>query len=215
MRPIHAGRTPVKHPSLKIAAAAMAALGAVLAAGPAPADDGAAASGRDVSQAHGGANGGAAGDGAAAKGPPAPDGAALTSRDVELAPPPRHGPPGPWRRANMGAKIANTKAVGLPPPLHIAPRLQLGNAPPAQRNAINMTLPPGHDHPGPGGIRTTSTVGGSIRTTNSLSAPPTAGRPPFGAAINGTGMGRMVSGSIGGPANDHSGINGTSIRPKH
>lgn len=215
MRPIHAGRTPVKHAPMKIAAAAMAALSTVLAAGPAPADDAAAASGGDVPQAHGGApNGGAAGDGAAAKGPPAPDSTALTSRDVELAPPPRHGPPGLWRRANMGALIANTKAVGLPPPAHIAPLLRLGSTPPTPRNAIN-TPPPGHNHPGPGGIRTTNTVAGSVRTTNYVSAPPTAGPPPFGAAINGTGMGRMVSGSIGGPAKDHSGINGTSMRPKH
>jgi hypothetical protein len=87
------------------------------------------------------------------------------------------------------------------------------------RNAIGMSLtgvrPPGHKSagvPDQAGTKLTgigTAPGNALGVTHQASAPMNTG-----AAINGTTMGRLVSGSIGGPARDRTGINGTLMPPK-
>jgi hypothetical protein len=151
-----------------------------------------------------------------------PDGAAMTNGDLELAAPVR-GSKSLWRRANVKMLIANApgNAAGLPaanartgvPPVHSG----IGVSTP--RNAIGISLtgvrPPGHDGAGVPTQAGTRLIGigtapGSVGgVTRQASAPTNTG-----AAINGTTMGRAVSGSIGGPARDRTGINGTLMPPK-
>jgi hypothetical protein len=123
--------------------------------------------------------------------------------------------------ANASGKAAGLPAANSrvgPPPL----RLRIEAA--APRNAIGVALPgmppPGHALAGvTTGTRTTGigTPAGSVgNQTPQMRAPTNAGPALHGAAINGTTMGRMAAGpgSIGGPAKDHSGINGTLMRPR-
>jgi hypothetical protein len=201
--------------------AAVVALWASLAACPVLAQEAAPAAGGDAPQA-----GGGPGADAPAKG--TPDGAAPASRDVDLVPPVR-GPAGLHRHAFQKALIANAvrKTAGLPlgaarfaPPLR--PGLQAG----VQRNAIGAAMPAAHP-PGrdvavtiPAGTRLTTAgapAGIAGHQTHQVPVPTSAGPALHGAAINGATMGRMASGpaSIGGPARDRSGINGTAMRPKH
>jgi hypothetical protein len=199
----------------------IATLCAVLAASHAFAQEGAAAAAADAPSA-----GGKPGDGATLKG--GSEGAAATNRDIDLVAP-RRGIAGLWRRANVKTLIANASstAPGLaaantrisPPPL----RPGIGVS--ASRNAIGVALPGarpmGHDFAGvTAGTRLsgTGTAAGNVGTqTTQIRTPANAGPALHGAAINGTTMSRMATGpsSIGGPARDHAGINGTLMRPKH
>jgi hypothetical protein len=198
----------------------IAVLCVALAAHPALAQEGSAAgAGADAPPA-----GGSPGDAAAMK---APDGTAASNRDIELVAPHR-GAAGLWRRANVKTLIANassSKAAGLPaansrigpPQLH--PRFDF-----SARNAVGSPLPgarpTGYDlagaTAGPG--LTAGTAAGNVRNqTMRIRAPADAGPALRGAAVNGTAMSRMAvgPGSIGGPARDHAGINGTLMRPRH
>lgn len=191
------------------------ALSAALAACPAPAQEAAAAAGADA--------GGGPVDGAAMKGA---DGAALTNGNLELAAPIR-GSKSLWRRANVKTLIANApgNAAGLPATNAGvgSPPVRPGTGVSTPRNAIGISLTgvrvPGHDGAGAtnqAGARLTgigAAPGNAGSVTRQASVPANAGLAR-GAAINGTTMGRLVSGSIGGPARDHSGINGTLMRPK-
>jgi hypothetical protein len=190
------------------------ALSATLATCPALAQEGAPAAGAETPQPGGGPS-----DGAATKGP---DGTALTNGDLELVAPAR-GSKSLWRRANVKTLIANApgNAAGLAaanartglPPVHP------GTGVSTPRNAIGMSLTgvrsPGHDGvgvPTQAGIRLIgigTALGSAGGVTRQASAPTNTG-----AAINGTTMGRVVSGSIGGPARDRTGINGTLMPPK-
>jgi hypothetical protein len=191
------------------------ALTATLAICPALAQEGAPAAGADVPQAGGGPS-----DGPAMKGP---DGAALTNRDLELAAPLR-GSKSLWRRANVKTLIANSPGNTAGPPAANArtglPPVHPGTGVSTPRNAIGMSLtavrPPGHDGgavvPNQAGTRLTgvgTAPGSAGGVTHQASAPANTG-----AAINGTTMGRLVSGSIGGPSRDRTGINGTLMPPK-
>jgi hypothetical protein len=201
----------------------IAALCVALAANPALAQEGApAVAGADARPAGDSPDDG----GVAMKGP---DGAAATKRDIDLVVPYR-GAAGLWRRANVKALIAHAstnKAAGLPAantrigPPQLPPRFHVS----VTRNAIGVALPgvrptaydlmgvtPGARSPGIGIV-----AGGAGTQTTQLRASTNAGSALRGAAINGTAMSRMAagSGSIGGPARDHAGINGTLMRPKH
>jgi hypothetical protein len=196
--------------------AMVAALCAALAC-PAFAQEGAPAAGADAPQA-------ATTPSDAAKG--GQEGAAPTSHDIDLVAP-RRGADGLWRRANVKTLIANAsgRAAGLP-----AVNIRTGSSPSLPRidaaiprNAIGVALP---GAPSPGravaGVTARSTgAGTSAGRVGSpilrMRAPANAGAAMRGAAINGTTMGRMTAapGSIGGPAKDHSGINGTLMRPRH
>jgi hypothetical protein len=124
--------------------------------------------------------------------------------------------------ANAPAKVAGLPAADtrMGPPL-LRPPID-GST---QRNAIGIALPgarlPGYDRAGvttgtrPTGIGTASVNVGN--PTNKMRTPTNAGPALHGTAINGTTMGRVAAGagSIGGPARDRSGINGTLMRPKH
>jgi hypothetical protein len=198
----------------------IATLCAVLAASHAFAQEGAAAAAADAPPA-----GGSQGDGITLKG--GPEGAA-TNRGIELVAP-RRGAAGLWRRANVKTLIAN--AANAAPGSSAAntrispPPLRPGTGVSVQRNAIGVALPaarpPSYDAAGvttgtrlPG----TGTAAGNVGTqTTQMRAPANAGPALHGAAINGTTMSRMAvgPGSIGGPARDHTGINGTLMRPKH
>jgi hypothetical protein len=198
------------------------ALCAALVALPAPAQEGAPAAGADVPQA-----GGGSGDGAAMKGP-APDGTVLANRDIEPFTPQR-GSAGLSRRANLKTLIANApKAAGSPPAnARIAPPMRPGIDAAAPRNAIGVAMPgerpSGHDTAGvttQAGRRLTGigTPAGNVgRAMHHVPVPINVSPALYGAAINGTTMGHIASrpGSIGGPAKDRSGINGTLMRPKH
>jgi hypothetical protein len=157
------------------------------------------------------------------------DGMAATKRDIDLVVP-HHGAAGLWRRANVKTLIAHAssnKAAGLPAantrigPPQLRPRFDVS----VSRNAIGVASPgarpTGHDLTGvtPGSrLPGTGTVAASVGTqTTQIRASTNAGPALHGAAINGTTMSRMSagSGSIGGPARDHAGINGTLMRPKH
>jgi hypothetical protein len=207
--------------------AAMVLCAAVYAASASAQEGGAPAAGVDAAQA------GKAGDtspGDAVKGQ-APDASvAPTNRDIELLAP-RQGSAGLSRRANRKALIANafgatagTPAgnvrVGLFP---LRPKTDLS----APRNAVGMALPgsqlPGRTITGmtnPAGTNLTgngAVAGHAGGFAHRTPVPADAGSARHEAAINGTAMGRMAigSGSIGGPAKDRSGINGTLIRLRH
>jgi hypothetical protein len=202
---------------------AMATLCAVLAACPAAlAQEGAPAGGGDAPQT---------GDGPPAKGT-GPDGSGTANRDVEPFTPQR-GSAGLQRRANLKALIATSRtnaggASASMPGSNVrtssTPALPGVGATMTQRNAIGVALPgaaPGRGIAGiptpagskPAGIGTpSSNVIGAIHHASL----PNAGLPSRGAVVNGTTMGRGSSGPgyIGGPAKDHSGINGTLMSPK-
>jgi hypothetical protein len=184
--------------------ALLTALGAIVAANPASAQEGAPAAGGDAVQA------------------PAP------SSDVEPFTP-RRGPAGLARRANLKALIANAsgRAAGVPSaaagaaPSRVRIRMDAG-----QRNAIGVVVP-GTTAPAIGIIGNAAPSGNKpanigtpvaniAGTTQRLPAP-AASSVLHATGINGTTMGRMITspGSIGGPAKDHSGINGTSMRSRH
>jgi hypothetical protein len=174
----------------------LTAICATLAANPAPAQEG-----------------GAAADGAA-------------NRDVEPFTPQRSGL---QRRANLKAliAIARSNAAGFPRAnVRIVPSpVRPGMEATPQRNAIGVAMPgaPGGGAAGimapagnkPAGI---GTPGAGVPLIHQTPAPaiPALSHPLRGAAINGTMMGRAASGSgsVGGPAKDHSGINGTMMLPK-
>ena len=203
---------------------AVAALCAVFVACPAHAQEDAAAAGGDISRAGGGQSDGAATKGAAG----AADGAATTSHGIDPVTP-QGGSAGLQRRANLKALVAGAprQAAG-PPTAHarVAP-LPMHPGTAAPRNAIGVAMPsiglPGHDMASTttqAGTRLTgfgSAAGNAGAETRRMPVPASAPPALHGAAINGTTMGRMSSGpgSIGGPAKDRSGINGTLIRPKH
>jgi hypothetical protein len=196
----------------------IAALCAALAAGSSPAQEGAAAAGADAPQA---------GDGAV-KGQP-PDAAATVNRDVELVAP-RRGAASLWRRAHVKTLIANTATTvpGSPAvntrinPLPLHPGIAVS----LQRNAIGLALPGpqplGHDiarlttSAGTGLTGNGAAVGGAGGANHQIPASTNAGVALRGTGINGTRMGRLAAGSasIGGPARDQSGINGTLMRLK-
>jgi hypothetical protein len=202
---------------------------AVFVASPVLAQEDAAASGGDMSRA-----GSGQGDGAATKGTAgAADGAAMTNHGIDPVTPQR-GPAGLQRRANLKALVAAPRQAGGLPVANarVVPSLMhpgTGSAVAVPRNAIGIAMPgvrlPGHD-----GAPTTTQAGTRLTGLGNASAagnagaetrrmPVPAGAPPMlhGGGINGTAMGRMTSGSssIGGPAKDRLGINGTLIRPKH
>lgn len=200
------------------------ALCAVLVACPALAQD--ATAGGDVPRA-----GGGGGDGAAMKA--SADGAqgpAVTNHGIDPVTPQR-GIAGLQRRANLKALIADAprQTAGSPAVnARAAPSLMHpGIAVAVPRNAIGVAMPgvrsPGHDVAritNKAGTRPTGlgTPAGNVGTEmHQMPVPTSPGPVLHGAGLNGTTMGRMGSGpgSIGGPAKDHSGINGTLMRPKH
>jgi hypothetical protein len=147
------------------------------------------------------------------------DGATATNRDVELVAP-RRGAAGLWRRANVKTLIANTTGkAGLPVNIRIGPPLSHPRIEAAApRNAIAITLPGRALAGATTGSRSTgigAPAGSAGSPTLQMHALPNAGVALRGAAINGTTMGRIAAGSIGGPAKDRSGINGTLMRPRH
>jgi hypothetical protein len=200
----------------------IAALCIALAANPALAQEGAPAVAGDAPSA-----GGSPGDGTTLKG--GPEGAAAANRDIDLVVPHR-GAAGLWRRANVKTLIAHASsnnAAGLPAantrigPPQLRPRFDVS----VSRNAIGVAVPgarpTGSNLTGvtPGTrLPSTRTVAGSVGTqTTQIRAPTNASPALRGAAINGTTMSRMAvgPGSIGGPARDHTGINGTLMRARH
>lgn len=209
---------------------------AALAAGPALAQEAAGAD-HDAPRGDGGG-----GDSAAIKGfqgnpdggrplvPRAEEGrgkAAMTNAGIDLVLP-EGGAASLKRRANLKALIANAPkgAAGLP-----ASNVRTGSplAPPgggaATHNAIGAVMPGG---PAPAhGLPTFSTQAGRAMTAIGTPAKNTGGTnlyrgpvplnvpTPHASGLNGTMMGRVATGAgtIGGPAKDRSGINGTFIRP--
>jgi hypothetical protein len=139
---------------------------------------------------------------------------------------PDDGYAGLHRRAIRKALIANAAktnvgplATGTPPQL---PRPGVG----VMRNAVGMAVPnggaPGTDHHGPG---FTAHTGNTFVGVGNAGVDPhhvenhvvTAAVPPVHPnGINGTWIGHIAqgSGTIGGPAKDHAGINGSNIRPR-
>jgi hypothetical protein len=184
---------------------------------------------------------GGSGDGAAIKGlptHPGPDG----SRRGMVGPEapanggidpvrPEGGSAGLQRRANLKMLIANAPkmATGLPAssPRIGPPSMRSGADGAAARNAVGAAIAgsqlAGHRVSGPT-IQTgagTTGVGAAMGNVGGVNlhrpaVPLNPGLIPRAAGLNGTMMGHIGSGpgSIGGPAKDHSGINGTSIRPK-
>ncbi len=199
----------------------------VALAGPAPAQEGAAAAIGDASQA----GSAAPGDGAVRE--PLRGGAAGAPGDIELAAP-RHDS-GLWRRANVKALIATAPGKGAGSPAaatRIAPPLPDSINVPASRNAVGVALPSPRPGPGiaavtsPAGPRLTgigSTAGAGIAAGSTGNVPGRMPTPanlavaPHGAAIDGTAMRHTATGpgSIGGPARERTGINGTLMRPRH
>jgi hypothetical protein len=143
---------------------------------------------------------------------------------------PESGSAGLQRRANLKALIANApKAatgssasgtrIGQPP---VSPGVHGA----VTRNAIGAAMPGGQTpNPTPpgftvqtrSGMTAAGTPGRNVGDVNLHRGPvpPNAGPMPQAAGLNGTMMGRIGSGpgSIGGPAKNHSGINGTFLRP--
>jgi hypothetical protein len=211
--------------------ATVVALSAAVASCPALAQEDAPATDGDVVRGNGGA-----GDGASGKVAPVPsspdsgrrEGAVAAKGGVEPMTP---GAAGLQRRANLKMLIANMPktATGLPASnTRIGPAPVRASADPAgSRNAIGVVTlgiqTPGRSTAGfttPAGTYVTGAglgaANGGGANLRQMPVPPNA-RPPYVTGINGTTMGHMASGpgSIGGPAKDHSGINGTFIRPKH
>jgi hypothetical protein len=185
---------------------------------PALAQEGAAAAGAEAPSAAGSAPG----DGVATKGEP--DGAAAANHGVDLVAP-RSRATGLWRRANEKTSIANASAGLLAASTHMGPPSRPRIDVSAQRNALGIAIPgalsPGH---GVSGVTTATrstgiaTTAGSVgNTTMQVHAPASTGPVLRGAAINGTVMSRIAAApvSIGGPAKDRSGINGTLMRSRH
>lgn len=215
--------------------AAVVALSAATASCPGLAQENAPAVGGDVVRGNGDS-----GAGPSAKETPVlssdggrREGAVAVKGGIEPITP---GSAGLQRRANLKMLIANTPraATGLPASnTRIGPPPVRPTADPAgSRNAIGAVTPgiqtPGiqtlgrsiSGFPAPAGTHVTGVgVGASnVGGVNLRQMPVSSNvRPPYGTGINGTTMGHVTSGpgSIGGPAKDHSGINGTSIRPKH
>jgi hypothetical protein len=143
---------------------------------------------------------------------------------------PESGSAGLQRRANLKALIASAPkmATGSPasgtrtgPPL-VRPGVDGAGA----RNAIGAVMPGGQtsSYSPPGftvqtrsGVTATGTPGRNVGDVNLRRGPvsPNAGQTPQAAGLNGTTIGHVGSGlgSIGGPAKNHSGINGTFLRP--
>ncbi|SRR5579871_5546883 len=213
------GRSPSRVPLRTM----VLALCAVFALCPALAQEDAAAAGGDTSRAGGGQSDSAAAKGAAG----AADGAAMTNHGIDPVTP-QGGLSGLQRRANVKALASGAprQAAGPPAAHALTAPLPVHPGTDAPRNAIGSAMPgtglPGRD--------VASTTQAGIRPTGFGSAagnlgietrriPVPTGAPPVlhGTGINGTTMGRMSSGppSIGGPAKDRSGINGTLIRPAH
>jgi hypothetical protein len=205
MRMIHVHVRPGPFRTMILGAIALCAAHAALA------QEGAPAGGGDAPQA---------GDGVAAKG---------MTPDVEPFTPQR-GLTGLQRRANVKALIANARSgtAGLPSAnLHVvSPTLRpaMEAAPP--RNAIGIAMPgvqlQGRGVTAPAGTRSSgigAPAGHVVGMTRQAPLPPfpIAGQTLHGAGINGTVMGRAAlnSGSVGGPAKDRSGINGTLMPSKH
>jgi hypothetical protein len=143
------------------------------------------------------------GGAAAAKGQ---DGAAETYRNVDQAVASQYGAAGLWRRANVKTLIVNAPSnAGAPavtPRTGPPPRLGFN----VSRNAIGSALPTAD---------TSAATGHAGNRTVQIHVP--ANPAPRGAAINGTTMNRIGAGPgyIGGPARNHTGINGTSMRPRY
>jgi hypothetical protein len=142
------------------------------------------------------------------------------------------------RRANRKSLIAN------PPNMPAASSANMGAIPPLKlpgaaggpaRNAIGVAVPGGSQgfgHAVPGsmapaiGVRGSGVAGAGTAAGNVGGAdarrsaiPPKVVTSPVAhpSGINGTTIGHIASGtgSIGGPAKDRSGINGTAMRPRH
>ena len=207
----------------------VAALYVALAAFPAFAQEGAPPAGGDIPQAGGGPGPGP-GDSAMKSGAAAPDAAATTRGDIEPVTPVR-GPTGLQRRANLKALIANSSAKPAGPlagNTRVSPSLtRPGVAAGTARNSIGVAMPearsPGRDGTGIAAQARVAGVGvasGSVGSATSqmrhMPVPTNAGAALHGAGVNGTTMGRVVSGpaSVGGPARVRTGINGTSMRSR-
>jgi hypothetical protein len=215
-------RTPHGHePGLPVKMlGAIVALWAALAACPAPAQDAgpaaAPAGGGDAPQAAG-----SPGDGAVKGAAAAPDGAVNRS-DIDPVTP-MHGAAGLQRRAYLKALIANAPARPAGAPGHTRAGALLAHPAveaAAPRNAIGIAMPvarsPGRDSAGVATEARVTAPGSAGSATHQMSVPTNAGAALHGAGVNGTAMGRVVSGpaSVGGPAGNRSGINGTVMRPR-
>jgi len=199
----------------------VAAVCAALAAGPGLAQEDVPTTDRDVPRANGGA-----GDGVAIKGLRAgPDGAITTNGGLD---PVRleGGSIGLQRRANLKMLIVNAPkiATGSSASNTQLPRPGADGA--AARNAIGVVAPGGHTSgyglpsftvPTGSGVTAIGTPGRNAggADLHRGAAPLNAAATPHAAGLNGTLIGRIGSGpgSIGGPAKDRSGINGTFLRP--
>jgi hypothetical protein len=145
---------------------------------------------------------------------------AETNRNVDQVVAPRHGAAGLWRRANMKTLIANASSAnaagGLGANTRIGPQPHPFDVP---RNAVGAVLPAARPSVTAGirplGVGTVAVNVGNH--TTQAHAPANAGQALRGAALNGTTMNRaaMQPGYIGGPAKDHTGINGTLMRPRY
>ena len=198
---------------------------AALAARPGLAQEDVPATDRDVPRANGGT-----GDGVAIKGFRAgPDGGITTNGGPDPVRP-EGGSIGLQRRANLKTLIVNAPKIATGSSAsntRIGPQLPRPGADgAAARNAIGVMTPGGHTSgdglpsftvPTGGGVTATGTPGRNAggadlhRGAAPLNADPT----PHAAGLNGTSIGHIGSGpgSIGGPAKDRSGINGTFVRP--
>lgn len=128
------------------------------------------------------------------------------------------------RRSSLKSPLAMAPKTGLPGarPL-MRPRPDGGSA----RNAIGIAVQgtpatrrddsrfSGQTEAETTGINTAKSKDGGVNF-RAPAVPLDAGLSLRGAALNGTTMGHIASGpaSIGGPAKDRSGINGTALRPK-
>jgi len=124
------------------------------------------------------------------------------------------------QRGALGAIAAKKRATpgsiaAVNPYTHPIPGAGTG----LSRNALGMPIatgPAGEGHHGPGFMRPATTgIGGTGAATHPptfhVNAPP----PIHIIGINGTTMGHVGPGTIGGPANIHTGVNGTTLRRKY
>jgi hypothetical protein len=157
------------------------------------------------------------------------EGLEVTTNGVEPVRP-EGGSAGLQRRANLKALIANAPKIAtgssasgtrIGPPL-VGPGAHGAVA----RNAIGAVVPGGQtsSHSPPGFTIQTSSgataIGAPGRNVGDVNlhrapVPSNAGPMPQAAGLNGTMIGHIGSGPslIGGPAKNHSGINGTFLRP--
>jgi hypothetical protein len=214
---------------------------AALAAGPGFAQEDAPATDRDVPRGDGGTGNGAAIKGLPTNG--APDGN-RTTPPPNLSPRvgesivtngidpvgPEGGSASLQRRANRKALIANAPKTAAGSPASNA-RIGPPLAPPgasgaATHNAIGAVMPGGQTsgYSAPSftvragsGVTAVVAPGRDVGGVSLHRAPVPLNAGPTSAGLNGTMMGHIASGtgSIGGPAKDRSGINGTAIRSKH